>query len=38
MNHNITFGLIFYEVGFKDLTQQTFGLLLLIFAEMQPKI
>ena len=38
MNHNIKFGPIFYELGFKDLTQQIFGLFLLIFAEMQPKI
>ena len=29
---------MFYELGFNDLTQHIFGLLLLIFAEMQPKI
>ena len=38
LNHNRNFGLIFYELGFKDLlTQEIFGLLLMIFTEMQPK-
>jgi len=38
LNHIIKFGPIFYELGFSYLTRQIFGLLLLIFTEIQPKI